>query len=440
MKQTGRKITRLAIAIVSMILVTACQSTAETARNRLPFHIALAPIGNDIFEDQTATEEAVDESQLVRLATYAETADDEPIDITAVLGEELERSVFSEVSVLAPAATGAEGQLVAGAMAHGADLLMTLEQVAYDADLETKTNHWNWFWYLTGPAVYFFTDREYRLDSTIEVALYDIHRVPQLPEGGYVLDETALIRRFRAKSDWVKTRFPDRAEGGWDWAKSLIIPTNMLRKHGQQARRKIADESVRSMAVALAEDIAVDAEFVTRPSSRKTLFHLSEDTVGSMQPELVAQNGGTEPTHVKIEASVLQRARGSSSEFGTAEVRCGDAVLDLRDAQGGTIDMDGATGSITIVDDGTTPSGWVRKRVAVQIPVVATLDLANTTTYAVDPTIQIVLEDSRGDTQTRSWTFPIPSIEQERMVQAIEARALRGDEVRAEAAVFRPGS
>lgn len=436
MKHAGSTIVRLLVVTAGLVLATGCQSTETRARKRLPFHVALAPVGENVFEDQTA--EGADEERLVRLAAYTQGTDAAEFDVVHVLGDELQRSAFSEVTILPPVEGGSEGRLVADAKARGADLLMTLEQVSYDADLETKTNHWNWFWFLTGPAVYFFTDREYRLDSTIEVALYDVHSALQTADGDYLLDETALVRRFRAKADWVETRFSDRAEGALDWAKSLLIPTNMLRKRGQQARRKIALESLRSMALELSEDILVDAEFVTRPSSRKTLFYLSEDEVGAMEPELVAQGGG-EPTHVELVASILHNSRGRATEFGLAEVRCGDAILDLRRAQGETVRVGDAEGSITVVDDGSVGGGWVRKRINVRLPLEATLKLG-TAALDVDPTIQIVLEDPRGDTQTRSWTLPIPSQQHERMVGVIEARAKAGDDVRAKAAVYRPGS
>jgi len=434
---------KMLLAVVAVSIGAGCKSTGGTADSgRLPFHVALVPIGDQIYEDRTP-EGSTDESNLVRLTSYAdEGTGPASMDFVAILEQELEERVFSEVTVLGGSAESrGAGLLVEEAKNRGADLLMTLEQVDYDADPETKARHLNWFWYLTGPAVYFFHDRDYRLDCTVEVALYDIHRIPLRSDGDHVLDDSALVRRFRAKSDWIATRFPDRAEGAFDWVKSLVVPTNLLRRHGTQARRKIASGSLHSMAASLAEDISIDSEFVTRPSSRGTLFYLAQDESAQQEPRLVALGEGAGPTHLLIQTSVLQRARGGASEFGVAEVRCGDAVFDLLQASDGSPRRPDVTGSISIeVGEGSMPSGWVRKRVEVRVPVEALMDLAARDSVSIDPTIQVVLQDSRGDTQTRSWTFPIPASSRQRVIGVLDARFQSGEDVHAEAEPYRPNS
>jgi hypothetical protein len=342
--------------------------------------------------------------------------------VSTLLGEQLEESLFSKVTVLGAPGSGTldDRTLVAGAQEAGADLLMMVEQVAYTATPEVKTHTSNWFWWLTGPFVYLFEDRSYRVDCTIEVALYDVHRLaaagapqdPSEPAEDDLLNRDALVRRFRAKADWVTSSFTERTETGMEYAYSIFVPTAYLASDGERVTRLVAVDSLSSMADALANDIATDADFVVRQSQRETPYYLANGTKGGLvTPQL--QGAGADQRLV-FEAEILQRRAGAQRDFQTAQIRVGDDVFDL--AQGEV--ADGYVGSIAVDSENPGSAGWVRKKVQAAIPVDATCVAA-----IRDQTFQFLLNDSRDAQSLHSWTFPI-GVEN---VRAIEASILAGE-------------
>lgn len=398
---------KVACAALLALGLTACQSSGDedSELTGLPYHVALAPASAEIFEDQRSVSEEA-EGLLVDLKHYTSpAAGEERVNLPKVLGRQLQKDLFSKVTVLDGESEQSEAQLVAAAKASGADLLMTIEQIVYDSESESRARPSNWVWWLTGPFVFLFTDRSYRLDGTIEVALYDVNKLadPGELDPDYVLDPTALVRRFRAKPDWIDTKYTDRAEGGMDYVKSIVVPTSYLRSDGQGVSRIVATESIRSMARSLASDIAVDADFVVRPSQRQTQFYWAEgDGEDLGRPRIVGEGPDT---RLAFETEILQRSGSAERAFQTAEVRVGDQVFEL--GQGAP----GPGGSIERVE-GRAPEDWVRKRIKASIPIEAAAS-----TLASQKSFQLTLNDSRDARSMRTWTFPVGSDN----VRAIEA-------------------
>jgi len=449
-KPSLRRHGRAAYSVVALALVLGTVSCSASSKAndpdviRLPYHVALSVASSDVYVDETPSDGRTDGAQ-VDLGYFASAgAGEDRIDFPGMVANELKRELFSKVTLLGEATC--QGEQVAQAKASGADLLMTVHDLSYDTRAESKHRYWNWFWFFTGPFEFLFNDREFRVNSTVEVELYELNQLPdplgmppaQLVERirsseldgdssaslvAYRIPASALVRRFRARPGWTKTKFVDRAESGYDWAKCLLIPSGFLRGDGHKAQRKVAEKSFESLAAILTEQIAVDGEFVARPSHSDRLY-LQGGTQGGAPRTTLREDGPS----LFFEAMVMQREDSAERDFRVAEVRLGDRVFDLSDAQGTTIQGDGFQGSISSGATDAAPAGWVRKRIEITVPIAATYVGRSTGQVQVDPTLQLLLADELGAGQARSWTFDLRS-EERGMVRAIEAALARGDTI-----------
>ncbi len=447
----GRARPALALCLAAALTV-GCRSTGggEARARNLPYHVAVSVASDDVYVDETPKDADRSGAQ-VDLGHFASArAGEDRVDFPLMIADRLQAEVFSKVTLLAQSPI--EAVQVAQAKASGADLFMTVRELAYDTRAESKPRYSNWFWFFTGPFEFLFNDREFKVEGTVEVELYDLNQVPdplglapaQLASGvaglgaeeaaalmAYTLPAEALVRRFRAQPDWAKTKFQDRAQNGFDWVKSIFLPSSFLRTDGREARRYVAEKSFASLAATLSRQIAVDAEFVARPSHTDRMYIESALQGGQIRTALDEQR-----SEVLFEAIVLQREDSAESDFRVAEVRLGERVFDLSDAQGRSVLRDGFRGSIGVQDASDAPAGWVRKRIEVALPVAATYVGRAGDRIQVDPTLQLVLADELGAGQSRSWTFDLGA-EERGMVRAIEAGLARGETIVPRGGAFR---
>lgn len=416
-----------------VLLLSGCRSSgsAQSTVQVLPFHVAIAPPLPTAFENRTLTSELEDGEQqpfLVDLEDFATSEDpQERVDVAAAIAAQLEGELFSKVTVLPEAPDEASSQTwyVDQARACHADLLLTINELSFDALPETKGKPWNWLWYSLGPFVYAFDDRSYHLDSTIEVALYDLNQIVavgtersedgQVVEATFLLEPTDEMRRFRAESQWVSTKFHDRVEGGTiDYAKSLLIPTSLLRKGGLQVRRKVARLTLASMADVLAQKITVDAEFITRPAGRDSSLQLAES--GDVpRPRLARIDELDGPgTHVVLDTVVRQPSFSADRDFEVARVKIGEQSFDL---------LAGSVGEFksSIEVEPGAPEGWVNKRIHLAVPIDATFSIGSSGKPEVDPTMQLTFVDQYGEGHASSWTFRVNERDERALIQAMEA-------------------
>ena len=405
-------------AALGLVLLVSCRSSGTESFEgvRLPYHVALAPSQAQDFVNQTPETGVAKDAVLVDLRAYTTGEASEAIDLMGLLAQELEGKVFSQATRLRSETQEAssDAALARGARAVGADLLMVVEEVVYDARPESKGKASNWLWFLTGPFELLTHDRSFKLDATIEVVLYDMNLVGEVDDG-FELPADAEVRRFRAKPDWVETKFTERAEGGLDYIKSFFMPSAFLRKDGERARDAIAAASVESMARALAGDIAVDGEFLTRPNSDQGSFYLAPVPADEpVRPRLVSEGSG--PDEILFVADILQRDFFADRPFGVAELSVAGKTYNLQDPSGS-----GALDARFDLIEGAAPGGMVRKRLSVSLPAQAAYGRSR-----VDDTLQLRLAAESGESGGRSWTFPL----ERDTVRVLEARMSTGDSVR----------
>ena len=382
-----------------LALACSCQATETERYDPLPYSVAVATAEELVFFDETPAGSS--SSRTVDLAEEFTSADpDDVAHIEDVFASILEERVFTRALPIG-IESGPEGdESLAGrerrnllariAVEQRADLLLLIETIAFDTRVETERDWTNLLWFLAGPTVYFFEDRRYLLDATVEASLYDVSRFPTQdefdaadPDQFEALTDEALVRRFRAKPDWVPTKFGERAENLFDYAQSLVIPTSFLRSSGGSAAGPIAEKSMHAMAAALARNIAVDEGFLGQPGGLATSFRLTgvgqfEERVPELRPRVVA-NGEA----LQVEFDLLQRRESAGTEFRRDFERW---TLTLGKGREFAFDGDGSQsdGPWTVSigdppsgDDSGAPGGWVRKRVTVSrtLPDEADLDV-----------------------------------------------------------------
>lgn len=410
---------RLGVALTLLALASSCRSSGESDLDRLPYHVALVPPTEGTFEDEIPTSAINEEdaSKRIEIKEFAFPEDGaKGVDVSKLLRRTLEDNLFTRVTPLQPPEGGGPvraGWWASRAKLAGADLLLEIDQVTYDSRPATKGRPWNYFWFLTGPLVYAFEDRDYRVQGTIEASLYELQSLPDVDDPGaedltdYDLGLNQLVRKFRAKPDWVSTKFGDRVEGSGAYLMSLLLPTSQLEKDSVDVRRKIATKTLESMADALVNEIAVDSEFVTRPDRDQT-FYMAEGS----KVRLSGKDA------LVLDATLWQREESYDREFKDLAVRIGrHAVVPLEPAE-------------AFEDLESDKGGWVRRRLRAKVPPLLCVPASwSGADPPVSRTVQLVATDRTGDGQTRSWTLSLDDDDYDQVVNLVEDEVARGVDV-----------
>lgn len=310
----------LAIALLAApMLLGACRATrTEALGEPLPFHVAILP---PEIKEPTKSE--------AKMQLQVESQ-----GVVQAMAAGLREHGFARVTVLEPDAQ--EPALSSNERARhwqerahelGADLLLRTT-LSYDPSIETNTNDRFWLnlplFLLGGPMCWFVDDRSYKVSARLQADFFDVSDVHD-----ELAQWTLLPLPLYVEFNETDLDFIDRADGGTDYALSLLIPAGLVARSSDRVARKVEQAFLNDLSQELSAKVQAER---ARFDQNTTLWafridgsgaHAVRNRDGSVSVVVPVQGVGqnTSPYRFEIraqEGEFKEQALGEG-EFGAAE-------------------------------------------------------------------------------------------------------------------------
>lgn len=290
------------LAACAVLFAAAC-ATTQQQRERLPFHVAVAPV--EVVTDLSLAAKAGEPTELQI-----------GLDRDRVI-ERLEQAVattFAKVTVLPrptgdePAGARATGWITA-AQEAGADLLLVAE-LRYHPAVQSELNDRFWLnlplFAIGGPFCWFVADRTYYCQSRLDGELFDVTAAGASRRR--TLDPSSRVVRLPARGAEASLNFLQRADGVGSYLLSVVCPAGLLATESAAIPGALDEAIVDQLCAQMATDMT-DRETEIREADLVDFF-----------PRNVRVVGG--PSQRALEGEFVLRL-GAANELGRLRYRLG---------------------------------------------------------------------------------------------------------------------
>jgi hypothetical protein len=269
------------LQLLLLISIGACQTSPRPKLPPLPFHVAMAPLG----------EVAKRETQLPEQMRF-----DLGTEGLAILNESialaLREESFSQVTVMQPRSKGTSGRadewsaIVDARNNTKADVLLTVD-LQYGTGIYHSISparlHATPFWLLPGPHYWAAQDHRYGVDATLTFKLFDLARCSDGEE-----DRPIELRRWffsqAVSMHDLEYDFVDRVGLHlYYYLIGLVVPSTLLRREGSDIEDNLGEGFTQQLADRVAEEIQLNRSGLIR-NEHDYSFHLVSSDLQVTRP------------------------------------------------------------------------------------------------------------------------------------------------------------
>ena len=265
------------LALSASLLASACASTPPPKVEPFPANVVIMPALPPEQRPIASSKEQTD-----MLLTTA------PGELSQRLADSLNGRAFVRADVLdgeepeiAPARDSHLRRLrhwAARAQEAGADAILECE-LKYDPIIRGEKNGNFWInlllFSLGGPATYWVKDRTYYADARLEVAMYDVYSLVNIPG---TFEDSVRVASASSRFRETSMDFLDRADGFTHFASSIVIPAGFLATDNNELGAKINDEVLDVLSAQIVDSF-LDRRLEMAESTNVADFFLDLDTI-----------------------------------------------------------------------------------------------------------------------------------------------------------------
>lgn len=366
------------ILLVLLGSVIGCSAPPLAPSERLPFHVAIAPISDSELREYAETVESMDTALEVEGAAF---------------GRELERALSERCFLRTTLLDGTSGEqeAIARALKTGANMLLTC-RLWHAREVQQEMNAWATGSFLVfligGPFCWFFPDHTYSAELGVSVTLYDLSEYYMLEDRALTdLEGLEMVEFFEHSENLgdLELDFIERAGDSLGYyLVSILIPSPFLATDHEGLTEDFSEIALQALADELAAGLYDRRLELLRNVPRYDFYLLADKVQVDRRPD----------ESLTLSWTVLHDQSQGLNEPGAYRVRAGDYDQSFEVDYDKSFEVTDAQLKRGVTDPRT---GQVRHSFQV------TLEGAQDASW-----VQLWLQ-CYGDTgRARGYTFPVP--------------------------------